>query len=141
MGGERFFGRPPGQTTLPGVAGPASPAGIPYPRGARQSAGCAKRGSKCRSANAAARGHQAEEGEAQVTGFLKRSADFALDPIAPGEGGAPPESRREDGTLRILPTHRPGGTDGFFIARFARRPNRRARRDLAQGAGAVKSAS
>lgn len=84
---------------------------------------------------------ETEEGEAQVTGFLKRSADFALDPIAPGEGGAPPESRREDGTLRILPTHRPGGTDGFFIARFARRPNRRARRDLAQGAGAVKSAS
>jgi 16S rRNA (cytosine967-C5)-methyltransferase len=80
-----------------------------------------------------------EEGEGQVAGFLKRHADFALDPIAPGEGGAPAESRLEDGTLRILPTHRPGGTDGFFIARFARRLNRRARRDLAQAAGAAKS--
>lgn len=82
---------------------------------------------------------ESEEGEAQVAGFLKRCADFALDPIAAGEGGAPAESRREDGTLRILPTHRPGGTDGFYIARFARRPNRRARRDLAQAAGAAKS--
>jgi 16S rRNA (cytosine967-C5)-methyltransferase len=82
-----------------------------------------------------------EEGEGQVAAFLKRHADFALDPIAPGEGGAPPESRRADGTLRILPTHRPGGTDGFFVARFARRPNRRARRDLAQAAEAAKSAS
>ena len=82
---------------------------------------------------------ETEEGEGQVAAFLKRSADFALDPIAPGEGGSPPESRRPDGTLRILPTHRPGGTDGFFIARFARRPNRRARRDLAQAAGAAKS--
>lgn len=80
-----------------------------------------------------------EEGEGQVAGFLKRCADFALDPIAPGEGGAPPGSRLKDGTLRILPTHRPGGTDGFFIVRFARRPNRRARRDLAQAAGAAKS--
>ena len=80
-----------------------------------------------------------EEGEGQVAGFLKRCGDFALDPIAPGEGGAPPGSRLEDGTLRILPTHRAGGTDGFFIARFARRPNRRARRDLAQAAGAAKS--
>lgn len=82
---------------------------------------------------------ETEEGEGQVAAFLKRSADFALDPIAPGEGGSPHESRRPDGTLRILPTHRPGGTDGFFIARFARRPNRRARRDLAQAAGAAKS--
>ena len=84
---------------------------------------------------------ETEEGEGQVAAFLKRSADFALDPIAAGEGGAPPESRRPDGTLRILPTHRPGGTDGFFIARFARRPNRRARRDLAQAAQAAKSGS
>ena len=82
---------------------------------------------------------ETEEGEAQVAGFLKRCADFTLDPIAAGEGGSPVESRREDGTLRILPTHRPGGTDGFFVARFARRPNRRARRDLAQSAAAAKS--
>lgn len=80
-----------------------------------------------------------EEGEGQAAGFLKRHPDFALDPIAPGEGGSPAASRLEDGTLRILPTHRPGGTDGFFIARFARRPNRRARRDLAQAAGTAKS--
>ena len=82
-----------------------------------------------------------EEGEGQVAAFLKRHPDFALDPIAHSEGGAPPGSRREDGTLRILPTHRTGGTDGFYIARFARRPNRRARRDLAQAAEAAKSAS
>lgn len=82
-----------------------------------------------------------EEGEGQVAAFLKRHSDFALDPIAHSEGGAPPGSRREDGTLRILPTHRTGGTDGFYIARFARRPNRRARRDLAQAAEAAKSAS
>lgn len=82
-----------------------------------------------------------EEGEGQVAAFLKRHPDFALDPVAHREGGAPPGSRREDGTLRILPTHRTGGTDGFYIARFARRPNRRARRDLAQAAEAAKSAS
>ncbi|MFM8755018.1 MAG: RsmB/NOP family class I SAM-dependent RNA methyltransferase [Phenylobacterium sp.] len=82
-----------------------------------------------------------EEGEGQVAAFRKRHSDFALDPIAHSEGGAPPGSRREDGTLRILPTHRTGGTDGFYIARFARRPNRRARRDLAQAAEAAKSAS
>ena len=62
-----------------------------------------------------------EEGEAQAAAFLARSPEFALAPIASGEGGAPEASRRVDGTLRILPHHRPGGTDGFFIARFSRR--------------------
>ena len=61
-----------------------------------------------------------EEGEAQVAGFLARHAGFNLEPIAAGEGGAPEASLRPDGTLRILPHHRPGGTDGFYIARFRR---------------------
>jgi 16S rRNA (cytosine967-C5)-methyltransferase len=61
-----------------------------------------------------------EEGEAQAAGFLARQADFALSPIRPGEGGAPTASLRGDGTLRILPHHRAGGTDGFFVARFVR---------------------
>lgn len=61
-----------------------------------------------------------EEGEAQVQAFLSRTPNFSLDPIAPGEGGAPEASLRPDGTLRILPHHRPGGTDGFFAARFRR---------------------
>lgn len=82
---------------------------------------------------------ETEEGEGQVAGFLRRHPDFALDPVAPGEGGAPVESRRPDGTLRILPGHREGGTDGFFIARFARRAARRGGRDLAEAAGTAKS--
>lgn len=61
-----------------------------------------------------------EEGEAQVAGFLARTPGFALESMAPGEGGAPEASLRPDGTLRILPHHRPGGTDGFFVARFRR---------------------
>jgi len=61
-----------------------------------------------------------EEGEGQVATFLSRTPDFALDPIAPGEGGAPQASLRTDGTLRILPHHRAGGTDGFYIARMRR---------------------
>jgi 16S rRNA (cytosine967-C5)-methyltransferase len=62
-----------------------------------------------------------EEGEAQVQAFLARSPDFRLDPVAAEEGGAPAQSLRSDGTLRILPHHRPGGTDGFYVARFVRR--------------------
>jgi 16S rRNA (cytosine967-C5)-methyltransferase len=46
-----------------------------------------------------------EEGEAQVDAFLARHPEFRLDP---------------PGALRILPHHRPGGTDGFFAARLAR---------------------
>jgi 16S rRNA (cytosine967-C5)-methyltransferase len=59
-----------------------------------------------------------EEGEAQVQAFLSRTPSFSLEPISPGEGGSPVQSRLENGTLRILPHHREGGTDGFFIARF-----------------------
>jgi 16S rRNA (cytosine967-C5)-methyltransferase len=65
---------------------------------------------------------EAEEGEAQAAAFLARTPGFALDPISAGEGGAPAASLRPDGTLRILPCHRPGGTDGFYIARFRRTP-------------------
>jgi 16S rRNA (cytosine967-C5)-methyltransferase len=69
-----------------------------------------------------------EEGEAQATAFLARTPEFVLAPVAPGEGGAPEASGLADGTLRILPHHRAGGTDGFFIARFTR-----ARTQLAVG--------
>jgi 16S rRNA (cytosine967-C5)-methyltransferase len=61
-----------------------------------------------------------EEGEGQVKGFLNRHPDFRLEPIAPGEGGAPAASITADGTLRILPFHMDGGGDGFFAARFVR---------------------
>jgi len=61
-----------------------------------------------------------EEGEAQVAAFLARSPDFAIDPADAGEGGAPEASLRPDGTLRILPHHRDGGTDGFYVARLRR---------------------
>jgi 16S rRNA (cytosine967-C5)-methyltransferase len=61
-----------------------------------------------------------EEGEAQVAAFLGRAGAFALEPAAPGEGGAPEASLAADGTLRILPHHRPGGLDGFFVARLRR---------------------
>jgi 16S rRNA (cytosine967-C5)-methyltransferase len=59
-----------------------------------------------------------EEGEAQVAAFLARSPGLTLDPIAAGEGGAPAASLSPDGALRILPHHLPGGTDGFYVARF-----------------------
>ncbi len=62
-----------------------------------------------------------EEGEAQIRGFLARHSDFAVDPIAPGEGGAPAPSLAPHGWLRILPHHLPGGLDGFFIVRLRRR--------------------
>jgi 16S rRNA (cytosine967-C5)-methyltransferase len=62
-----------------------------------------------------------EEGEAQVRAFLARNPDFEIAPATPGEGGAPEQSLLADGTLRILPHHREGGTDGFYIARLARR--------------------
>jgi 16S rRNA (cytosine967-C5)-methyltransferase len=59
-----------------------------------------------------------EEGEGQVAAFLGRTPGMSLDPIAAGEGGAPAASVRPDGTLRILPHHLEGGTDGFYVARF-----------------------
>jgi 16S rRNA (cytosine967-C5)-methyltransferase len=62
-----------------------------------------------------------EEGQPQVDAFLARTPEFALEPVGPGEGGAPEASLTPEGTLRILPHHRPGGTDGFFIARLRRK--------------------
>ena len=61
-----------------------------------------------------------EEGEAQVPAFLARHPEFRLDPVWPGEGGAPEASVTAGGLLRILPHHLPGGLDGFFAARFVR---------------------
>ncbi len=61
---------------------------------------------------------ESEEGEGQVKAFLSAHGDFTLDPIAAGEGGAPPASATPEGWLRILPHHAEGGLDGFFIARF-----------------------
>ncbi|WP_293386507.1 RsmB/NOP family class I SAM-dependent RNA methyltransferase [Phenylobacterium sp.] len=59
-----------------------------------------------------------EEGEGQTAALLARTAGLALDPVAAGEGGAPAAGVRPDGTLRILPHHLEGGTDGFYVARF-----------------------
>jgi 16S rRNA (cytosine967-C5)-methyltransferase len=61
-----------------------------------------------------------EEGEGQVQGFLARHPGFRLSPIGLGEGGAPAASLQADGTLRLLPHQRPGGQDGFYVARFVR---------------------
>ena len=61
-----------------------------------------------------------EEGEAQARAFLAHQPEFAPDPVAPGEGGAPAQSVTPEGWLRILPQHLEGGLDGFFIARFRR---------------------
>ncbi len=61
-----------------------------------------------------------EEGEAQIRDFLARHADFTLDPVQPGEGGAPAPSLAAEGWLRVLPHHIEGGIDGFFVARLIR---------------------
>jgi 16S rRNA (cytosine967-C5)-methyltransferase len=59
-----------------------------------------------------------EEGESQVEAALRRHPNLRLDPISAGEGGAPEASLTGRGTLRILPHHLEGGTDGFFAARL-----------------------
>ncbi|HEX6859475.1 MAG TPA: RsmB/NOP family class I SAM-dependent RNA methyltransferase [Caulobacteraceae bacterium] len=61
-----------------------------------------------------------EEGESQAAAFLRRHPDFRLEPVRPGEGGAPDASVTRDGYLRILPHHMSGGLDGFFAARLVR---------------------
>jgi 16S rRNA (cytosine967-C5)-methyltransferase len=61
-----------------------------------------------------------EEGEDQVAAFLKRTPDFTLAPVAPGEGGGPAASITAEGMVRILPHHMAGGMDGFFAARLVR---------------------
>ena len=64
-----------------------------------------------------------EEGEAQAAAFLARRDEFAIDPPAPGEGGAPAAALTLEGTLRLSPSllEPEGGMDGFFVARFRRR--------------------
>jgi len=63
-----------------------------------------------------------EEGEAQAAAFLARRDEFAIDPPAPGEGGAPAAALTLEGTLRLSPSllEPEGGMDGFFVARFRR---------------------
>ncbi len=61
-----------------------------------------------------------EEGEAQIRAFLARNKDFATEPCAEGEGGAPASSLTREGWLRLLPHQREGGQDGFFAARLRR---------------------
>ncbi len=64
------------------------------------------------------------EGEAQVEGFLARQADAERAPIAPDELGGAAELISADGDLRTRPDLWPeiGGLDGFFAARFAKKP-------------------
>jgi 16S rRNA (cytosine967-C5)-methyltransferase len=63
-----------------------------------------------------------EEGETQITAFLRRRPDYRLERVEPAEVGAPEASLAAEGWLRILPSHWPerGGVDGFFAARLAR---------------------
>jgi 16S rRNA (cytosine967-C5)-methyltransferase len=63
-----------------------------------------------------------EEGETQITAFLRRRPDFRLDAVDPTSVGAPLESAAPEGWLRILPSHwaERGGVDGFFAARLVR---------------------
>lgn len=67
---------------------------------------------------------EVEEGEAQAAAFLARRPEFARVPIIPSEYGLPPDATNLQGDLRLLPgAGAPlGGQDGFFIARFDRRP-------------------
>lgn len=61
-----------------------------------------------------------EEGEAQAVALLARNATLSLEPFSADDLSAIPEALKEDGTLRILPSHyaENGGVDGFFAARF-----------------------
>ncbi|HEY3812099.1 MAG TPA: RsmB/NOP family class I SAM-dependent RNA methyltransferase [Caulobacteraceae bacterium] len=65
-----------------------------------------------------------EEGESQAIAFLRRHPEFEILPPTPGEAGAPEAAVTPEGWLRILPSQWPetGGLDGFFAARFVRRP-------------------
>ncbi len=64
-----------------------------------------------------------EEGETQVLAFLRRHKAFTLDKVTVEEAGAagiPAASVTAEGWVRLLPHHRPGGQDGFFVARLKR---------------------
>ena len=66
-----------------------------------------------------------EEGETQISGFLRRNPDFRREPISPAEG-VPADFINRDGDLRTLPCYWPNddarlaGIDGFFAARLVR---------------------
>lgn len=65
-----------------------------------------------------------EEGETQILAFLRRHKDFVIHKIdanvVQASLGLPLESVATEGWLRLLPHQRPGGQDGFFIARLTR---------------------
>lgn len=64
-----------------------------------------------------------EEGETQIVAFLRRHPDFAIkkpDDVTMTALGIPAESVAPQGWLRLLPHHRPGGQDGFFVAHLVR---------------------
>ncbi|MEM9964920.1 MAG: RsmB/NOP family class I SAM-dependent RNA methyltransferase [Asticcacaulis sp.] len=64
-----------------------------------------------------------EEGETQILAFLRRNKDFSLvkpDGATLERGGIPEASVSSEGWLRLLPHHRKGGQDGFFIAHMRR---------------------
>ncbi|HAJ04612.1 MAG TPA: rRNA methyltransferase, partial [Brevundimonas sp.] len=63
-----------------------------------------------------------EEGETQVTAFLRRNEAFRTVPADPAAVGAPVEALTSEGWLRILPGQWAdrGGLDGFFIAALER---------------------
>ncbi len=64
-----------------------------------------------------------EEGETQILAFLRRHPDFVVDTVGSDEAtavGLPQASLKREGWLRLLPHQRPGGQDGFFIARLRR---------------------
>jgi len=65
-----------------------------------------------------------EEGETQILAFLRRHTDFSLVKLSPesaADMGIPAESIRPEGWVRLLPHQRPGGQDGFFIAKLTRK--------------------
>ena len=65
---------------------------------------------------------ETQEGEAQITEFLKNRSDFRLWPVLSKEIFGLSKAITETGCVRILPhfLHNKGGMDGFFIARFTR---------------------
>ena len=62
-----------------------------------------------------------DDGEDVLIKKRRGQPDFAVEPVAAEACGVPEASVRDDGTLRILPHHRPGGLDGFYAARLTRR--------------------
>jgi 16S rRNA (cytosine967-C5)-methyltransferase len=61
-----------------------------------------------------------EEGDGVVTAFLRARPDFSPDPPGDLPPGLEPTGGADSGMMSVWP-HRQG-TDGFYIARFSRRP-------------------